>query len=260
MRFVLIGHGVMGSAILRRAIVARVVRRSQCTVVTRAMDSVRACRDADVVLFAVKPQDAMPVLSVLRGMLRPPTLVISIMAGVSLRTMQRALAHDRIIRAMPNTPAQIGKGMTVWVDNIPRAKSRSYLFAQKLFRALGKELHVYDERLLDAATAVSGSGPAYLFVFAEALITAAQKLGFTKKDATLLVRETLSGGVALWGEGGVDVAILRKRVTSRNGTTAAAISVLQQQRFSKTIVRALAAARRRAEEIAQTLDKSVKMF
>lgn len=259
MKFVLIGNGVMGSAILKRAIAAGVLRRSQCTVVTRAMDPVSVCRNADVVLIAVKPQDARAVFDTLRGTLRSTTLVISIMAGVSLRIMQRTLMHSRIIRAMPNTPAQIGKGMTVWVGG--RAISRAhYFFAQKLFRALGKELRVHDEHLLDAATAVSGSGPAYVFAFAEALIAAAQKLGFTKKDATLLVRETLSGGVALWEKSGMDVTTLRKRVTSKNGTTAAALAVLQQQRFSKTIVRALAAARRRAEEIARTLDKSVKMF
>lgn len=258
MRLVIIGYGVMGSAILKRAIAARVVRRSQCMIATRRMDPVAACRKADVVLIAVKPQDAPPLLRTLRGTLRPTTLVISVMAGITLAVLARTLRHHNIVRAMPNTPAQIGQGMTVWTST-RSVTARDRAFAQKLFCAFGKELFVRDERLLDAATAVSGSGPAYVFAFAEALIVGARRLGFSKDAATLLVRETLAGSTALWSESGLDVATLRKQVTSKKGTTAAALAVFTRRQFVRIIDEALRAAYRRSKILRATLDRNVKI-
>ncbi|MBI4281791.1 pyrroline-5-carboxylate reductase [Candidatus Uhrbacteria bacterium] len=247
-KFVVIGYGVMGSAIVRRAIAARVLRPAQYTVVTPSMDPVAACKKADVVLLAVKPQDALPILQVLRGMLRPQTLVISIMAGVSLSTLQRGLGHARIIRAMPNTPAQIGEGMTAWVASV-RTSAGDCAFAKKLFGALGKELHVKNEKYIDAATAVSGSGPAYVFAFVESLIIAAEQLGFTKKQATMLVYQTVRGSSALLEASADDSATLRERVTSKKGTTAAALAVLQKRGMTRILHDAVFAAHRRAREL-----------
>lgn len=248
MKFVIIGYGVMGSAIVRRAIAARVVRPSQYAVVTPSMDPVAACEKADVVLLAVKPQDASPVLQALHGALRPATLVISIMAGVSLLKLQRGLGHARIIRAMPNTPAQIGEGMTVWIAS-HRVSSGQCAFAKKLFGALGKELRVAREHFIDAATAVSGSGPAYVFAFVESLVTAAQKLGFSKKEATLLVYQTLRGSSVLLESSTDDAATLRECVTSKKGTTAAALAVLQKRGMARMVGDAVSAAYRRAKEL-----------
>ncbi len=248
MKFAVIGYGIMGSAIVRRAVAVRVLRRSQYTVVTPSMNPVAVCQKVDVVLLAVKPQDAPTILQALHGTLRSDTLVISVMAGVSLATLQRGLAHARIIRAMPNTPAQIGEGMTVWVTST-RTSAGDRAFAKKLFSALGKELRVRNEKYIDAATAVSGSGPAYVFAFVESMIVAAQKLGFTKKDATLLVYQTLRGSSALLEVSTDDSATLRQRVTSKKGTTAAALAVLQKRGMTRMMHDAVSAAYRRAQEL-----------
>lgn len=235
---------------MQRAIAARVVRRSDCIVVTRSMNPADACRAADVVLLAVKPQDITPVFTALRGVLPATALVISIMAGVSLSTLQRGLRHARIIRAMPNTPAQIGEGITAWAAS--RAASLlDRAFAKKLFRALGKELYLRTDNRIDAATAVSGSGPAYVFAFVESMIVAAQRLGFSKKEARLLVYQTFRGSVGLLETSTDDAATLRKRVTSKKGTTAAALAVLQQRGMARMVHDAVAAAYRRAREISQ---------
>lgn len=249
-KFVVIGYGNMGSAIVRRAIAAGVLRQSQCVIVRRGMDLVRPCQSADVVLLAVKPQDAATVFTALRGALPKTALVISIMAGVSLHTLARGLGHARIIRAMPNTPAQIGEGMTVWTAS-RATSSADRTFAKKLFSALGKELYVGTDDRINAATAVSGSGPAYVFAFVETLMQAAARFGFSKKEARLLVYQTLMGAAKLLETSVDDAATLRERVTSKKGTTAAALAVLQKRGMERMMSDAITSAYRRAREIAK---------
>ncbi|MBI2868883.1 MAG: pyrroline-5-carboxylate reductase [Chloroflexi bacterium] len=203
---------------------------------------------AEVVVLAVKPQNLDAVLGETGGRLKPGQLVLSIVAGARLSTLTSGLRHDRVVRSMPNTPAQIGEGITVWtaapaVDETARGRARAIL------SSFGREIYFEDENCLDMGTAVSGSGPAYLFYFVEALIEAAEALGFAPENAAELVMQTVAGSVHLLQKSGRPPAELRRMVTSPGGTTAAAIRRLEEGRFKELISEALKAARDRAQEL-----------
>ncbi len=269
-RFVIIGGGAMGSAMLAAIRRKSIFPISACAVIEHSASRraflrrtfrVRAEAMAEdvigaetsVVVLAVKPQDAKSVMAELNGVLPHRVLVVSIMAGVSTKTLRRALAHSRIVRAMPNMPAQIGLGMTVWTSTRGVA-AEDRRQARNIFGALGDELYVKNENLIDAATAVSGSGPAYVFAFAKAFLAAARRLGFPKRDALRLVRQTLVGSAALFAGSGKDPGELRRQVTSKNGTTEAALRVLERANLERILPTALRAAYRRAKEISHALD------
>ena len=216
------------------------------------MDLQQGVKNAEVVILAVKPQHSREAMERMADVLSPGTLVISIMAGVSLKTLQTTLKHKRVIRSMPNTPAQLQEGMTVWMatGQVSRAQKK---LAQSIFSSFGQQLEVTKEELIDAATAVSGSGPAYLFAFAEYLIDAACKLGFSKEQATLLVEQTVRGAALLLDQSDDDASTLRERVTSKKGTTEAALNVFRRERLSQRISRGLTAAYKRAKELSKLL-------
>jgi pyrroline-5-carboxylate reductase len=188
------------------------------------------------------------------GALRPGQLVISILAGSTTRALGNALGHQAIVRAMPNTPAQVGKGMTVWyatpqVNELQRAQTAA------LLSSLGKELEVEDEKYVAMATAVSGTGPAYVFLVMEALIDAAVHLGFPRHIAHDIVIETLLGGTHLAQSTGDHPAYLRNMVTSPAGTSAAAIHELEKGRLRTVLSEAVWAAYRRTEELGRELEQ-----
>ena len=206
--------------------------------------------DVAAVVVAVKPQGAAPIVAGLKPMIGGATVVVSIMAGRTLRFLAEALATEcALVRAMPNTPAAIGRGITVAVPL--RADAAQRQLAHRLLGAAGTVEWVDDEALMDAVTAVSGSGPAYVFLLAEALGEAGIAAGLPPALARMLARETVAGSGELLHRATLDPATLRENVTSPGGTTAAALEVLMgPDGFAVLLRRAVDAATRRSRQLA----------
>ncbi len=181
--------------------------------------------------------------------------MLSIVAGVTMKAFMEGIGHKRVVRTMPNTPATIQKGMTVWAcsDEVTRSQRDS---VAKFLSSLGEQLFVHDEVYLDMATAVSGSGPGYVLLILEALIDAAVHLGFPREHAQTLVLQTVYGTTALAMKSGMHPAVLRNSVTSPGGTTASALYVLEQGRFRTVLADSLWSAYRRSLELGN-LDSNV---
>ncbi len=215
-----------------------------------APDNLAAVRAADVVILAVKPQALPGVLAEIRGAMEPRHLAISIAAGVSLRRLAEGLGErPRLVRAMPNMPALVGAGATAFCRGA-RATPADAELARRLFAAAGLALEM-EERHLNAVTALSGSGPAYVFYLAEAMAQAGERLGLPLRAAAALTAATMEGAGRMLRETGLPPAELRARVTSRGGTTAAALRVLEDREFTAVVGAALDAACRRAAELEQ---------
>lgn len=200
---------------------------------------------AAVIILAIKPQNLAQVIAELRGQLKPTQLVLSIIAGATLKTLCQGLKHNRVVRAMPNTPARIGEGITVWTATAEVSKKQRG-WASSILGAIGREIYVDDEKYLDMATAVSGSGPAYFFLFVEALVEAAVNIGLSRKMAREMVLETMLGAGHLIQKSGKEPAELRRMVTSPGGTTAEALLEFEKGKFSDLVKKAISAAYRRA--------------
>jgi pyrroline-5-carboxylate reductase len=207
-----------------------------------------AVKGKDLIVLAVKPQNIPEVLADLQGHLKSNQFVLSIAAGVSIDTISRGLGHDSIVRAMPNTPARIGFGMSGWTATAAVTPSQRKQ-ARAVLAAMGREIYFDDEKYLDMVTAVSGSGPAYFYLFAESLINAAVNIGISRPDAEQLVRQTMLGSVQLLLESGKPPAALRRAVTSKGGTTERALQVFANADFSKLVRDAVRAAYLRAKEL-----------
>lgn len=260
---VLVGAGKMGLA-LARGWIAGGLPQDQLVLVepnptdaTAAFVTETGCRVQEraggvlthVIVLAVKPQVMREVLADLRPTVGPHTLVISIAAGISIASIGEGLSTERVIRTMPNTPAQIGKGITGAVAGAG-LRAEDMDTADALLRAAGKVVWFTDESMLDAVTAVSGSGPAYVFNMVEALAIAAERQGFTPEDAMLFARETVIGAAALLAADPSPASKLRENVTSPKGTTAAALEVLRGAEGLEALMdKAVTAARRRSEEL-----------
>lgn len=207
--------------------------------------------DVEVFVAAVKPQVMDEVLKPVAALGRFKPLVLSIAAGKTIASFARHFGDDAaIIRSIPNTPAAIGRGITVMAANGHVSQAQMQL-AASLLASLGEVVTVDDEAMIDAATAVSGSGPAYVFYLTECLAAAAEKAGFPPELAMKLARATVSGSAELMHQSGVDVETLRKNVTSPNGTTFAALQVLMAADGMKPLFeKAIAAAAQRSRELA----------
>lgn len=216
-------------------------------------DNVTAVANADVIVLAIKPQMLVRVGRELRGKLSDGQLVISIIAGATTRALANALGHDQIVRSMPNTPAQLGRGMTVWYAT-GQTTSGQKEQARVLLASLGEQLQVDDEKLVAMATAVSGTGPTYVFLVMEALIDAAVHLGFPRHIAHDLVIETLEGSTLFAKSSGMHPAQLRNMVTSPGGTSAAALHELESGRLRTVLSEAVWAAYRRTDELGRNLE------
>jgi len=259
-----IGGGNMGEAILSAVLDKHLATVQSITVsdvsperrqylkqeynITVTDDNRQAVAGVDIVVLAIKPQNLAEVMSELKGTLAPEQLVLSIIAGARIDTICQGLGHRAVVRAMPNTPAQIGRGMTVWTATEGVTEQQSELTAS-ILGVMGHEIAVDSEDQIDMATAVSGSGPAYLFLFVEALVNAAVKLGLSLEMAHELVLTTILGSGHLIEESDREPAELRRMVTSPGGTTAEAIRELEQGNFSDLIARAMKAAYERAKKL-----------
>lgn len=210
-------------------------------------------RDMDVVVLAVKPQQMREALQPVVEHCRD-ALVISIAAGIRGSTLARWLGHDRIVRSMPNTPALIRAGITGAVA-LRGVSDAQRLTADRVLRSTGSVLWLDDEALLDPVTAISGTGPAYVFYFIEALQRAAQQMGFTAAQASTLVQHTFTGASRLAEQSDLPVTTLRERVTSKGGTTVAAMTQLNASGVADAIVAAAEAARARSQQLGDEFDR-----
>ena len=260
----IIGAGTMGEAaiggLLRGELVTpdrilaatpRAERRrelSQRWGIKTTDDNREAATWGDVIMLGIKPQMVDQVLPDLKGALREADLLISILAGVRMSKIAEATGHIAIARAMPNTPAQIAQGITVWTANSGLDERRRG-WAKTVLSAIGEQVEVADEKFMDMATALSGTGPAYVFMVMEALIDAGVHMGFPRRIAAQLVEQTVIGAVRYATHSGKHVAELRNMVTSPGGTTAAALYELEKGRLRTVLADGVWAAYKRAREL-----------
>lgn len=264
MKIAVIGGGTMGEAIIKSLLRKKLAGRQDIVVsdisgarldalhknygIKIASDNADAVNNVQVVILAVKPQELMPVLDQISKHIKKQ-LVISIAAGMSLDLIRQKLESKQIVRAMPNTPAQVGKGMTVWVNTDGLSKE-NYEIAQRILSAMGEEIHFTNEKYIDMATAVSGSGPAYVFYFIEALIDAGVHIGLPREIAQKLVLETIIGSVETMKKMSKHPAELKNMVTSPGGTTSEALLHLESGGMKSQLINAVLAAYTKAGKLA----------
>ncbi len=272
MRVGIVGAGVMAEAIISGLIADRAVQAAQLTAshprrerrdllaerhgIHPVATNREALADAQVVVIAVKPQMLGRVMRELRGRLDADQVVVSIVAGATIRTLVDGLQHAAVVRAMPNTPSQIRRGITVWSASEACSAAQRDL-ARGVLRALGEERQVGDEAFVAMATALSGTGPTYLFAVMEALIDAGVHLGFPRELAHDLVVDTLIGSAEFARQSELHPAQLRNAVTSPGGTSAAAIYELEKGRIRTVFSDAVWAAYRRTIELGEALEAEV---
>jgi pyrroline-5-carboxylate reductase len=208
----------------------------------------QAAERGDVVVLAIKPQNLAEVMAELGGRLKPAQLVLSIVAGARIDTLSLGLRHGGIVRVMPNTPAQIGEGMSVWTATAEVTEQQKES-AKAILGAMGKEIYVDDESYIDMATAVSGSGPAYFFLVVESLVDAGVEIGLPRALARELVLQTMLGSGRFIQQSGKEPAELRRIVTSPGGTTAEALHYLEKGNFSQLLIKAVKAAYDKAKRL-----------
>lgn len=257
-----LGAGNMGGALIQGALRAGLVRPRQISVydvdraklkalskkwgVAASASSREAARGADYIFLCVKPQQMRDLAGEIREDVTKRQCLVSIAAGLSTQILESFFGNVPVVRVMPNTPALAGSGMTA-VTRGRYASPRHQSFALRFFASVGKAV-VLDEKHFDAVTAVSGSGPAYLFYLAEALQEAAARLGLPSAVAGLLARETLAGSGQML-KNGADPVLLRRQVTSPGGTTEAALRFLEAGGWKNTFVRAVRKAKDRSQEL-----------
>jgi pyrroline-5-carboxylate reductase len=211
-------------------------------------DNLEATSKGNIIILAIKPQNLDEIMAELKGRFNANQLVLSIIAGKSLGTLKRGLEHRAIVRVMPNTPAMIGMGMTVWMatEEVTEEQRTSI---SSILKVMGKEHYVKDEQGIDMATAISGSGPAYVFLFIESLIDAAVDIGLSPDVAQQLAFQTVAGSVQYAAKSDKKLAQLRKLVTSPGGTTAEALKVFENGNFREVVKQAVAAAYKQAKKL-----------
>ena len=272
MNIAVIGYGVMGKAIVSCLINKGKVDVKNIQVgtprseqigklqleygVSGSTDNAEVVKNADIVILAVKPQRFDQVADAIRGKIRPEALVISIIAGISLATLKEKLNIKQVVRTMPNTASQIGMGITVWVKT-PHVGTEMQNVASEIIQTFGEEVFVEDEGYLDMATALSGTGPAYVFLFMESMIDAGVHMGFPRRIAEKLVVQTIRGSTEFYSQNNEHPARLRNDVTSPGGTSAEALYYLEKAGFRTAISRAIWAAYERSIELGKGKNKKV---
>ena len=264
MKISFIGGGVMAEALIAGILEARLCTPNQIRVgeplksrrtylenkyaITVCQSNLSAIDDTNIIILSIKPQTLNEILSELKGHLTRDKTIISIIPGVSLATLSQALNHNEIIRVMPNTPAQIGDGMSVWVSS-EFITDRRIKDTQKILDTLGEQLRVPEEKFIDMATALSGSGPAYVFLFIESLVDAGVNLGMPRNMALKLVLQTVLGSTKLVLTSDKHTSDLKDLVASPGGTTIAALMTLEQNGFRSAIADAVVTAYKKSLEL-----------
>ena len=269
-RVAFIGSGMMGGAIIHALLENKELASEQLVAsdpslkrrellrskygIRTTEDNLEAAKDADLVVLAVKPQVLPSVMADLYGNIPKDALVISIIAGTPIASMQTGLGHSAIVRTMPNTPAQVGEGMTSWtasedVTEAQRAQTRAIL------QTMGIEMFFKNENALDMATAISGTGPTYVFLLMEALMDAAVHMGFSRAEARPMVIQTVLGSAKFAMESDKHMAELRNMVTSPGGTSAEAVYQMEKGGMRTILSKAVWAAYQKARLLGQRASK-----
>ena len=271
-RIAIIGAGSMGGAILS-GLIAAGTSADSITASTATTESAKAlsdkfaiksfaldasasanaeaAKDADILLLAVKPAKVLATLEEIKASIKDGALVISVAAGVTTKAMEQAIGSKAsVIRAMPNTPSIVGHGVT-GIAKGASANDAQMAIAKELFETVGQVL-VVEEDKINALSTISGSGPAYVFYFAEKLMTAAKKMGFSEKEANLMVRSTFLGSATLLAASSDSPETLRAQVTSPNGTTMQATARFDEANLEKVFIEATEAALARAIELGES--------
>lgn len=268
MKILIIGGGNMGMTYAKSFINAHIVTHEKLIILEKSPEKAEEIKKlnigtvygepgvyikkADLIVLAVKPQDFQALSSKIKPFIDEQQVVLSIMAGVKLTSISKAIGTDKIIRAMPNLPAQIGSGMTVF--NASSQVTRIELVTvQNLINATGKSIYVEEESQIDAATAISGSGPAYVFYFMNAVINSAKSMGFNESQAELLSYQTFKGTIDLFKKGDISCEDWIRKVASRGGTTEAALLKFETSKLKESISEGLNAALDRANELSQLM-------
>jgi pyrroline-5-carboxylate reductase len=257
MKLAFIGGGIMAEAILRGVLDAKVAAPSDVAIgeprperreflssefgIQTYQDNLDAAKDADLMILAIKPQDLPVLFQELGERLEPEQAVLSIIAGAKISTLAKGFSHEPIIRVMPNTPAQIGQGMSMWTCS-RQVSEEQREFTRSIVATVGKEIYVDDEKYMDMATALSASGPAYVFLIIEALIDAGVYVGLPRDMARTMALQTVYGSTQLVMDTGRHPADLKDMVVSPGGTTAEGLQVLERAGLPAAIVDAVNAA------------------
>ena len=266
MKILIIGGGNMGQTFARSFISTHIVRPEQMIILEKSPEKAMELdgqklgllfgepgayiRDADLIILAVKPQDFGRLADSIRNYIDTQQVILSIMAGVKTSTIYERLGTSKIVRAMPNLPAQMGAGMTVFTSTTEVSRIE-LVMVQNLINATGKAIYVEQEEKIDAATAVSGSGPAYVFYFMQSLIEAAQQMGFNQAEAELLAYQTFRGAVELFNQNEYSCEEWIARVMSKGGTTEAAFKEFEKQKTKDGFISGVNAALARATELSK---------
>ncbi len=257
----------MGRTFAQSFLDAHVLRPTDLTIMEHNIDAIRSLMEKDwgkieaapgdyiadneLVVLAVKPQDSETLCRNIAPYLHEKHVVLSIMAGVTIDTLEGRLGIKKIIRSMPNLPTQVGMGMTAFTAN-DEVDRKELIAVQNLLGTTGKAIYFEDESMIDAATAVSGSGPAYVYFFMNAMMKAAKELGFSDSQSDLLVWQTFIGSVHLHNKSNISCEDWISRVSSKGGTTEAALNVFDSENIEKGIIEGLKAAFKRARELGST--------
>jgi len=266
MKILVIGGGNMGQTYAKSFLHAHIVNKEQLIILEKSEEkavllnqlnigSVQGApgpyiKDADLIILAVKPQDLSTLLPSIRQYIDSQQLVLSIMAGITIDSIQEQLGILKVIRAMPNLPAQIGIGMTVFTSS-KEVTRIELVTVQNLLNATGKTIYVEAEQAIDASTAISGSGPAYVFYFMQSMINAALERGFNQSQAELLTYQTFQGAVDLFKKYEFSCEDWIKKVASRGGTTEAALKSFSANDVTGNIQEGISAAHIRAQELSK---------
>jgi pyrroline-5-carboxylate reductase len=269
-RFAFIGSGAMAEAMIKGLVqranvapdhIAASGPRPERGDELKARYNIRTTTDnlatldaTQIVVLSVKPQMLPGVLDQLAGHIPPDALALSIVAGARMETITGKLRHMTLARAMPNTPAQIGMGMTVWTC-VPGLDESQHEQARAVFGSFGEEVYVDDERYLDMATALSGTGPAYVFIFMEAMVDAGVHMGFSRRVAEQLVYQTVQGSVEYARQAGRHLATLRNQVTSPGGTSAEALYQIEKGGLRTVLSRAIWAAYQKSRKLGRGVEE-----
>lgn len=264
MKIAIVGCGNMGLAYARSFLKYNLVTKSELLLVEKSdarkqsLEVLNIARvvsnfdntigEYDIIILAVKPQDFMSISAGLKKALTEKNIILSIMAGIRIKLMEEALGHGTIVRAMPNSPAQLGMGMTAFTSgkSITMEQIRK---VENLLGSTGRTVFLEDENLLDAVTALSGSGPAYFFYIVKQMIDAGIKMGIEPSVSTMLVKQTMIGSFELINSASQSLDELIAAVKSKGGTTEAALNQFQQGQLGETLVKGIIAAEKRAKEL-----------
>lgn len=266
MKIAIVGCGNMGMAFARSFLQYDLVKKEDLLLIEKNQERSEALQSAkegmvvsvinsqvadyELIILSVKPQDFASVQDELRAVIQPQQVVLSIMAGIPMSKIQSALDHQLVVRAMPNTPAMLGMGITGFTSS-PEVDAPKLRKVENLINATGRSVYLEDEGMIDAVTALSGSGPAYFYYIVKHMIEAGKQMGFDEGMASLLVKQTMLGSYHLINNAEQSLDNLIKAVASKGGTTEAALRTFEENQISEGLIKGILAAENRAKELSK---------